>query len=72
MVRRFSIIASTLQIGEAAVIADRTGMTVVADFRVPTWRPAGVARPWRRFLTGGCFPIPSGIASRRTSAGSGT
>lgn len=41
-------IRSTLQIAEPAVIAERTGITTVANFRRGTWPQGARGLPWRR------------------------
>ena len=45
---------ATLQIGEAAVLAERLGCPVVAISGRTTSLPAAAARPWCRWSTAGC------------------
>jgi 1,6-anhydro-N-acetylmuramate kinase len=62
----------TLQIGEPSVIAERTGITTVADFVRATWQRAGKARPWCHSSIIWCCAMVSAIGLCKTSAASQT
>ena len=63
---------ATLQIGHPSIIAERTGITTIADFRPRDIAAGGRARRWSTCWMCCCCPARRYPAPRKTSAGSPT